>query len=48
MKTFLAILILISALNINLTLENLNGTKKRYDLHFIVSLLAFVLFIIFF
>lgn len=47
MKIFLAILILISALNANLTLEK-NGTKKIYDLHFIVSLLAFVLFIIFF
>ena len=48
MKIFLAILILISSLNINLTLEKLNGTKKRYDLHCIVSLLAFVLFIFFF
>ena len=48
MKIFLAILILISALNINLTLEKSDGTKKRYNLHCILSLLAFVLFIIFF
>ena len=48
MKIFVAILILISAMNINLTLEKLNGMKKKYDLHCIVSLLAFILFLIFF
>lgn len=44
MKTLVAILIFMSMFNINVTFEN----GKRQEYHMVFSILAFILFLIFF